>query len=145
MKHIKLFENFDDFKSEVDRRRSKSDNWSMFNIDDLLNDSNSIRMFMKEGSVVEILNLLNHIIKNGLEDKKIQDFSGGYSKAKETTLYYYLFYLIDLNRVDVLDKLDIDRISGKLSEEQKNNISVWLERSRKVNNKEPLQEFLDAI
>lgn len=145
MKHIKLFENFDDFKSEVDRRRSKSDNWSMFNIGGLLNDSNSIRMFMKEGSVVEILNLLNHIIKNGLEDKKIQDFSGGYSKAKETTLYYYLFYLIDLNRVDVLDKLDIDRISGKLSEEQKNNISVWLERSRKVNNKEPFQEFLDAI
>jgi hypothetical protein len=148
MKHIKLFENFenfDEFKSEVDHRRSKSDNWSMFNIDGLLNDSNSIRMFMKEGSVVEILNLLNHIIKNGLEDKKIKDFSSGYSKPRETVLYYYLLYLINLNRLDVLDKIDTDRISGKLSEEQKNNISIWLEKSRKVDNKEPFQEFLDTI
>jgi hypothetical protein len=147
MKYIKLFENFDEFKSEVDHRRSKSDNWSAHNMEDLIKDANSLRMFMKDGSIVEILNLLNYILKNGLEDKEIKGFSGGYSKEVETFLYYYLLYLIDSNRVDVLDKLYdyVDKISGKLSEEQKDNISTWLEKSRKVDNKELFQDFLNII
>lgn len=149
MKHIKLFENFDEFKSEVDNRRSKSDNWSLHNIESLIKDANSIRMFMKEGSVTEILNLLSYILKNNLEDKKIKTFSDDYKKESETFLYYYLFYLIDSNRVDVLDKINefgyTNRISGKLSEDQKDNISIWLENSRKVSIKEPFQEFLNII
>jgi hypothetical protein len=143
MKYIKLFENFDEFKSEVDHRRSKSDNWSAHNVEDLIKDANSLRMFMKEGSIVEILNLLNYILKNGLEDKKIKDFTASINSF----LYYYLLYLIDSNRVDVLDRLYdyVDKISGKLSEEQKENISTWLENSRKIDNKELFQDFLNII
>jgi hypothetical protein len=33
----------------------------------------------------------------------------------------------------------------KISEEQKDNISTWLEKSRKVDNKEPFQEFLNSL
>jgi hypothetical protein len=146
MKYIKLFENFTEFNSEIKNRRQKDDNWSMNNIDDIINSANDIRMLIKGGNAIEILNLLSNIIKNGL-DKKIISYPN--SSRTDTALYYYLCYLIDSNRVDVLDKIYelgyTDKISGNLSEEQKNNLSSWLENSRKVDNKEPFYEFLNDI
>lgn len=146
MKYIKLFENFDEFKSEVEFRRSKSDNWSIHNLEDLMKDANSIRMFMKEGSVTEVLNLLGvYILGKSLYDKKIPMY-GSVSPSK-TMLYYYFLYLIDSNRTDVLDRLYgyLDKVSGKLSEGDKQDLLDWLENSRKVSDKESFYNLINSI
>lgn len=144
MKHIKLFENFDEFKSEIKSRRTKSDNWSMHNIEGLLDDGNSIRMFIKVGSVVEILNLLSHILNKGLYNKQIPIF--GDSGRTRTVLYLYFLYLIDYDRKDVLVELNfLDKVSGKLSEEDKQDLSVWLKNSKKVSDEKPFYNLIDSI
>jgi hypothetical protein len=146
MKYLKLFENFDN--SEVENRMSENDNLSDYDLENLIKDAYSILSFMKERSTVDILNLLNYIQKNNLEDKQIPSVYGGYSKSPKSFIYLYLLYLINMNRLDVLNKLDqsyIDNISGKISEREKENLLIWLEKSKKIDNKKPFFDLLDTI
>lgn len=155
MKHLELFENFDsqrerrDFISEIERRRSESNNSTASNLEDIIKDANSIRLLIKEGTVDEVLNLLSSIIDKGLCDKKIPSLPGGV--PSKTILYYYLLYIVESGREDIVSELyffepdSLDEISGKLTDVEKKDLLVWLEKSRKIGQKEPFYEIIDRL
>lgn len=149
MKHLKLFESFEseseDFNSEFNKRR-KHDNWSTYNWEGLIKSGDSIRQVIKKGKTVEVLNLLySYILKNNLENKTISSHLASKTSNNKKILYYYLLYLIDFDRKDVLDEINVNDISGNLTTREKEDLKSWLDNARRVGNKEPFYELIENL